>query len=141
MKEKKEVTGMEWINNLSLELQMIKDDELINPTETKQMGDNSAGFMSEQLKRLYTLGRELSSKSTRCQADYEIASTDEKRHEAMKNGLRFADKANIIRDILYYELAEDFDLWDKPSVAIRSNFEVVWHEDTNPFRALFGGLQ
>ena len=140
MVNKKEETTMEWLKLLPTELQMIKPEELIDPGQDRESGDNFVGVMNDQLKRLYTLGRELHAKSTKAKADYELATTKEKSMQALQEGIRLSMRSDILRDILFYELNEAFNLWDKDTISVRTGFEVCWSENRNPFRGLFGGL-
>lgn len=125
-----------WIKLLPLELNGI--NKLIEPPDDIKKGEHKVGTMSEELKRLYTLWKE----SYRLAEQHKLNHRLEPSVDEEKTWKYYDYKTDALREIFWFCVHEEFDLWGKPTTAVRKGWQVVWYEEPDIlpfFKHLFGG--
>lgn len=121
-----------WLKLLPLEMTTVEDFR--EPTDKiDPRYDHIVGEMSDDLKRLYTLWMQIDRESERLAHEAKWESDEAKKRQLVTNVYEIYKKAEILQEIFWISLKDDYQLWDKPSVGVRKNYQVVWTEERNPF--------
>jgi len=122
---------MSWLKLLSIELANI--NELIEPdAELDSLRDHAVGVASEELQRLYTLARNLKEASEYAKLQARFGKDNSTKEEATEKAYELSKKAEIIQEIFWICLRDEFELWGKSSVGIRKGFVVVYSDFEPP---------
>lgn len=131
-----------FLNLLPLELKQISGD--IEPSEAVQDGDYVMGTVPESLRKLYTLSilKQKAKDEAMLEAKY---ASGELRQTLSAQANELHGKAHVLGELFRIAVTDEFSLWDKPAVAVRTGWQVVWFERKrggNDFlRTLFGELE
>jgi hypothetical protein len=122
---------MSWLKLLSIELANLK--QLVEPNpEVDPIRDHVVGVASEELQRLYTLANQLEEASEYTKLQAKFGKDDSIKEEAAKKAYELHKKSEVIREIFWLCLNDEFELWDKPSVGVRKGFVVVYSDPKPP---------
>ncbi len=129
-----------WIDGISKQLDNLVEAEFFEPPTELKQGDQVVGIAGEQLRRIYTLMLLLQRRAL--EADIEAKfSNDKIREESELKAMRFAENAEVLTRIMWISVKEEFNLWNKPRVGLRTGWKVVWgEEDTPSISDVLGGL-
>ena len=126
-----------WLKLLPLELQSIPEREYINPkAKVDPKKDHIVGDMTEDQKKLYTrwLNLEQVFEQTLLEAKYE---TDEdKQKKLLIKVEELHTKAEVVKEIFWISVRDEFELWGKGAIGVRKGFKVVWSEEENEPKTL-----
>src|SRR3989344_3670549 len=118
---------MSWLKILPMELSSIDAKEFIEPDEKiDQRADVVVGEASDDLKRIYTLVNKLQEVGARYSIDARFSKDNRLRSDAGKKAYELAKKIEVLMEIFWIALKDDFDLWDKDSVGIRKGWKVTY---------------
>lgn len=126
---------MNLLDNVQVELQSIKEDDLIEPGfDIDPEVDTEVGEATLDLKKIYTLQEKFQQLALKHAVDARCARTDGERKAAMATAIEFREKSELIGNFFWACLKDEFGLWLKPSVGIRKGWKVVW--STRPPRII-----
>ena len=138
-----------WLSILDTSLQMISEDEFVDPTDPIEEGNTVEGIMSLEEKRLYTYTMQLTKRMYALNGDimFSGGTGDTPAKEIMRDEMSsLKAKADIARKLMFNSIQDRLNLWGK-SVGIRGEFQVVsWNEpesSSNPLsnlKRLLGGM-
>jgi len=130
---------------LLVELDMIKDDEIIEPDAEDIPEDIYVGEMTNQERKLYTLKQEARRAAAQSEFKLQFNRLDEDQKVAEQiNYARAMSKADLLDRLFWFEVNDQHRLWDIASVGVRRGFKVVKNEaETGPdiggfMRHMFG---
>jgi hypothetical protein len=116
--------GIEFINMVLLELDMVKDEEILEPPDEIKDGEEFAGEMSPEIKKLYTLWKNTGREAGILENDARWG--DKNINEVWGKVIELKAKAQAINMILWVAIQDDLHLWtDKSGLAIRKGFKIV----------------
>ena len=135
---------MSWLKMLVMELSSIDVKEYFEPEDKIDCKfDVVAGEASDEIKRIYTLATKLREAGARYAIDVSFSRDNQLRTDAKKKVHELKQKTEVLMQIFWITLKDDFDLWDKYSIGIRKGWKVVYrNEDILPlsFLDLLGNL-
>ena len=135
-----------WFDLLPADLSGLSTEEVLPPYGDMEPSDHWAGDASndEQLQRLYSLARRLAESAARTGLEAQLARKHEQREEFIMKCYELRKKAELVIEIFWISIKDSFQLWDKDSIGIREDWQVVWSDqDTSipPFlKKLIGEL-
>lgn len=116
-----------WLKFLSLELGEIAD--FLEPrVEFDPREDIYVGEMIEDLKRLYTLWQNYDRVADQYLLEARHAKSENEMKSAFLKAKELKERADVLENIFWISLKDEFGLWDKPSIGVRRGFVVVWSE-------------
>ena len=113
-----------WLKLLPLELQEL--DKLSEPDTQIKPGDHEVGVMSDDLKKLYSLYRSVDRASDQAKLDYRH-SLEEERAQLVGRAAELDKKAEVLRELFWIGVNDEFNLWSKRATGIRKGWKVVWY--------------
>lgn len=130
--------GIEFIDNIPLDLQMMEENELVSPQDKLDPEDQALGELSLELKKLYTLWKGLGKSAGALQNDITWGVADPEK-SARANALK--SKAQVVSMILWIAIQDELNLWHLTEpLAIRKGFRVVSYKSpAGPFYSILGG--
>lgn len=129
-----------WIKLLPLELDSIKDADIIDPGQELREGDHVVGDMSRTAKQLFTLARMLEREADQLLLTRKYCVDKRLASELDAKIDQYKTKSQFVRDALWISIKDDMGLWST-NAGVRIGFKVVTYEcdeADNPFRKLFG---
>ena len=121
---------MSWLKILPMELANIDAGEFSEPDdEVDPKSDIVVGEASDDLKRIYTLSERLREAGARYSIDARFSKDNRLRSDAGKKAYELAKKIEVLKEIFWITLKDDFDLWNKDSVGIRKGWKVTYRKD------------
>lgn len=115
-----------FIRLLPLELQEVQ--EYKEPDMQVEKGDHIVGDMSDDLKKLYTLWRQFSYRASELTLQLEYGRQNVGKAEVNE----IKTKAEVLRDLFWIAVSDEFELWDRNRTGVRKGFKVVWSEEQRP---------
>lgn len=116
-----------WLELLPFELNEITDyfePELeFDPNKYYRIGE-----MTESLKKLFTLWRNLDKEAERSLLNARYGKNEQERKSCMTKAAELKEKARAARLIFWISLKDTFGLWDKECVAVTKGFSVAWSD-------------
>ncbi|MEK7066975.1 MAG: hypothetical protein AAB949_01210 [Patescibacteria group bacterium] len=135
---------MSWLKMLAMELSSIDTKEYYEPEdEVDSKFDAVAGEASDEIKRIYMLAEKLREAGARYIVDARFSRDNQLRTDAQKKAYELKQKTEVLMQIIWITLKDDFDLWDKYSIGIRKGWKVVYRREDAPpptFLDLLGNL-
>ena len=120
-----------WLELLPLELNEITDyfePELeFDPNKYYQVGK-----MTESLKKLFTLWRNLDKEAERSLLNTRYGKNEQERKSYKTKTAELKEKAKAARLIFWISLKDTFGLWDKKCVGVTKGFLVIWSDEERP---------
>lgn len=133
-----------WLKLLPLELDGINKPEYIEPDHPLAKGEHSIGEMSDMTRQLYTLGILLEKDGRQHQLDANYCDDRAKKLELETKAAEFLSKSNIIRELMWIGIKDEFGLWGE-NIGVRIGFKVVTRlkkdDDIPPFLKKIMGLE
>lgn len=127
-----------WIKLLPLELDSIKDSDIIEPDWEVESGDFTVGVMSDAMKRLFTLHRMLEKEADQLVLTHKYASGKATKLELEARINQYKSKAEFVRHAMWISIKDEMGLWHE-NTGLRIGFKVVtFVDESNPLRDLFG---
>lgn len=125
-----------------MEIGDLPDEEVIAPEGEIEQKDHLAGDLNNdtQLQRIYTLGRKLSESGARMLLEAHLARKHDQQEELLIKASELRAKAEIVMSIFWISIKDSFQLWDKPSVGIRQEWQVVWSDQDISIPPFFRNL-
>ena len=124
---------MSWLKILPMELVNINANEFSEPDdEVDPRFDVVVGEASDDLRRIYTLAERLLEAGARYSVDAQFSKDNRLRSDAGKKAYELAKKIEVLKEIFWITLKDDFDLWNKDSVGIRKGWKVTYRKDGLP---------
>jgi len=126
---------------LPIELHEITD--YFEPNTELEENDHKVGVMSEDLKKLYTLWNNTMKTVSLMKTERRFSRvTNEEEFDAKIEELM--ERAEVLKNLFWFAVKVEYNLWGKDSIGVRKGFNVVW-SDQEPgvdglFRRLFEGL-
>ncbi len=130
---KKEVSGTTWLDLLPRELELIGEDELIDPGDPMGRDEELIGEMTLNQKKLYTLLEKMSKELDELTVQAKYAPYKEKENYVSKLH-EIKDKVDVIKEIFYISLKDHFGIWKQIpkwqedgviGIGVRADFKVV----------------
>ena len=131
---------MSWIQRILEQLDNIDEFDLIEPQVTAGDRDTVVGVADNTLKRLFTYRLQLMQQSKRLEADL-LGAKAEDVEGLTKQYFALDGQIGAVDNMLWASVRADFDLWDKQSIGLRSDWQVVWYEQPDPLDGLSSILQ
>jgi hypothetical protein len=116
-----------WIKLLPLELDSIKDSDIIEPDWEVQSGDCIVGEMSYTMKRLFTLSRILEKEADQLMLTRKYCANKEMKLELEAKINQYRTKAEFVKLAAWISVKDELGLWHK-NVGVRFGFKVVTFE-------------
>lgn len=124
---------MSWLKILPVELSAIEPGEFAEPgEEIDPKADVVVGEASNDLRRIYTLTEKLQEAGARYSIDARFSKDNRLRSDAEKKMHELKRKTEVLMEIFWIILKDDFDLWNKDSVGIRKGWKVTYRKDGSP---------
>ena len=140
---------MSWLDKLQDTLVDIDNKAFVAPDAEVSMGDNVVGVASEEARKIYTLAMRMRRKALSLTGEImqKIAEFDERLPEKLVRDLgsrlfQLRAEEQLLMDIFWMSLKDEFNLWKRMSVGIRKGWKVVWNDTPCPHDILdtfFGG--
>lgn len=127
-----------FLDTLSMELQLLKPDQLFEPPEEAGAGDHLVGEADSNLRKLYSAAMRWKKTAMEQQITAQFSSNRSEQRRAILRCHELDEKSKIIFGLFWTSLRDTFGLWDKPSVGIRKGWQVVWSEDRTPIIGIAG---
>lgn len=122
-----------WIKILPMALREIEKGEFCDPEkEVNLEEDHVVGEMSEDLKRIYTTWINLQESADRAILEAKYAKGDDQRKELTGRAKELHAKTEALEIIFWISVRDEFELWDKSSIGVRKNFQIVWSDEGPP---------
>ena len=115
-----------WLKLLPLELEDTKN---IEPEDDIKVGETEVGCLPNDLKKLYSYKRALGEQGLRLTLEARLCSDKVKQVEMSAQLCRLKMTADIVNNLFWVAVNDEFDLWDKSDIGIRKGWIVVWYED------------
>lgn len=117
-----------WMSAVLKELEGLNQKGLLEPKTEVGPTDHVVGEANVEIRKLYGLAMQTSRRSAESivSAQYDINRETQEHHAAKAVELR--KKAELLMEIFWVSIKDQFDLWQKPSVGIRKGWKVVWSE-------------
>ena len=135
-----------WFKLLATELESLSENDLSGPLLAElEEKDHVVGDITSdlELQKFYVFGRRLIAESERLLIDAREARSREERGELVSRAQELNDKGHLIVNIFWASIKDSFRLWDKSSIGIREEWQVVWSDQDTSLplflRDLFGG--
>lgn len=133
----------QFLKEILQELEQLNPTNYIEPDAEIKPNDHRVGEATEELKQIYSLSLLCTRAAIEEAAEAQFGGFNtHAKKEKLVRAVRFRTKAEILREIFWLILRDQFNLWDKDSVGIRKDWVVVWSEpDPTPedfLRRLFG---
>lgn len=109
---------------LPLELSGISANDIAEPEYEMEEGDREAGIMSEDVKRLFTLGRQLEKDSTQNMLDGKYCTDKARKLELEAKAYELEAKSRAIKELMWISIRDELGLWTE-GTGIRRGFKVV----------------
>ena len=108
---------------LPLELKDIHN--YIEPEMELEKSDHEVGIMSDELKKLFTMWRQLGLKcaEAKLHMSFNVKGINIARCRELDS------KAEAIKNIFWIAIYDEFELWDKSDIGVRKGFNVVWSDE------------
>ena len=117
-----------WLSNLHIELDMLKPEEYIEPQWEKSDKEVVIGELPDDLKGVFTLYIYYQKTAAQASIDMTFATVDEKQVAKAKVNEN-ESKAALLNRMLWHGVHDLFELWSKPLVGVRQNYEVVYSDE------------
>jgi hypothetical protein len=117
-----------WHSMLKEELSLIDEHDLINPdAEVDDQHETVVGVAPIEDQKMYTYAERLEEKATRILVDARFTRDGSTERERLtRKSFEMTIKSQIVRDILWANLKDEFDLWAPHLyVGLRKDFVVV----------------
>ncbi|MBU2101259.1 hypothetical protein KKH05_00850 [Patescibacteria group bacterium] len=128
-----------------LEFGGVSPHHELAPDSEVSVDDYEVGQASPELQRLYITALQWLKKSAELalQAQF-YRGSDEERMSLVRRALELRSKGEILQNIFWAAVRDEFNLWEKDSIGIRKNWAVVWMDSRIPpiigfLQDLFGG--
>ena len=127
---------IEFTTLLGLELDMI--EKIIEPQDEMQPGDEILGEISGDLRKLYTVWKQMGKSAGALENDIQWGNTS---LNAFGTVQELKAKASIVKAILWIAIQDELHLWDcKVPLALRTGWKVVSCKSQGfPIFRMFGG--
>jgi hypothetical protein len=131
MKDQK--SGTTWLDLLPNELDLIEENDLIDPGSPVEKGEEVIGVMTFRQKQLYTLLEKFSKELDELVVEAKYAPF-EKQKEYIIRINELSEKKKILYEIFYVSIKDHFDIWRKmpnweeegiEGIGVRQGFKVV----------------
>lgn len=128
-----EKTGTTWFDLLQSELELIGEEDLIDPGEPIGNQEEIIGEMTLKQKKLYTLVEKMSKELDELVVEAKYAPY-EKRDNYIVQIEELREKLKVLVDLFYISIKDHFDLWEKMpkwaeknviGIGLRTGFKVV----------------
>jgi len=108
-----------------MELEGIKDSEIIEPDAPLEKGDQQVGVMDTTARQMFTLMRLLrkDAKQNKLDAEYCTDKVAKVEHEARYR--EYAIKSELISGLMWAGIKDEFSLWNEDYIGVRQGFQVV----------------
>ena len=125
-----------------MELDALTTDNLIEPDDEVRINDHVVGCADGDvdIKKLYTIAIRLIREAEQAALDARWAKGKTAKEEALKRATELGNKAKIVMGIFWASVHDSFDLWGKPSIGIRENWQVVWTDEDTSLPPFLKGL-
>ncbi len=121
-----------------LPLEIEETTDYTDPGYELEPEDHVVGVMSDYLKKLYTVMVAKDGTMKALLAKIEFLDTEEELKETITRLNEMKSKRSAIADVFWICLKDEFSLWGKNDVGVRTGFEVVWTD--SPMRRMLGGF-
>lgn len=115
-----------FIKLLPLEMDEVK--EYREPDMELREKDHVVGDMSDSLKKLWTLWKQTAYRADELKLQLRYG----EQNTSVGQARELESKAQVIRDIFWIAVNDEFELWGKLRVGVRKGFKVVWNEEEMP---------
>ena len=119
-------------------LKEIKLKGIKGPQDEIEDGDNVVGELDEKHKKLLILGARLMEEAKKIfeqnrinLAFQEVSksfSEGDNLHDITGQLAELSKLIELVKEILWFEIRKDFNLWTKPLIIVRKGWKVVWRE-------------
>lgn len=124
-----------------MELENESSDHMLEPTREIDKDDHKVGRASPEVRKLYSLGMQWDRAAHEAALAARYISDKTMQQQTLSRSVELNEKSEILMNIFWASLKDAFGLWDKPSVGIRRNWEVVWSEsEVPPILGILGDL-
>ncbi len=120
-----------WTDNISRQLGNLVEAEISEPEGEVEPTDHVVGIASEEVRRISTLASLFRRKAMEAEIEVRF-SKDEIREQSSIKMRRFAENADVLAKIMWISIRDEFNLWDKPTIALRKGWQVVWSKSDIP---------
>lgn len=116
-----------WLDLLPMELEAITEDQLIEPEDEVEEGEQEIGTLPLFLKKLYTRIAQLRAECLRVQADLAMlpAAKKRERERLVVKTVELVRKHATLRDIFWIAVNEEFGLWMAPNLSLRPGWKLM----------------
>lgn len=108
-----------WFSNLQKEIEEIDLESIREPRSDPSLSEHVVGEMSESSRRLFGLTQRYS------RAASELLVQDKL---LIEQYCELSGKFQLLADIMWASLRDEFQLWQKSRVGLRKGWLVVWSE-------------
>jgi hypothetical protein len=117
-----------WFSDLGAEL---KNWSLVGlePSFDVRASDHIVGTADNELKKLYELSIQYEKSGFESFVAAQHAKTKENFEYHAKKASEWHRKHEILMESFWVSIRDSFNLWDKSSVGIRKNWEIVWYDE------------
>jgi hypothetical protein len=126
---------MSWIQRILEQLDNIEEFDLIVPQAAATDKETVVGVADNTLKRLFTYRLQLMQQSKRLEAEM-IGAKTEDIDGLSQQYIALNGQIGAVDDLLWASVRQDFNLWGKPAIGLRSDWKVVWFEQPDPLDGL-----
>jgi len=118
-----------WFDMLRLELDVIGDDELIEPDGEMRPDEKVVGIASGDIKKLHTRVSQLKAEALRAAADVEAARNERERMAAIVRVREIYEKYQLVLKVMWVCIRDEYRLWGGDSIGIRFGWKIVKKSD------------
>ncbi|MBI4415232.1 MAG: hypothetical protein HY566_03260 [Candidatus Kerfeldbacteria bacterium] len=134
-----------WLDALQKEIQEeLSSSHMMEPNTDIAPEDHIVGEIADDLKGMYSLALRLQKTALDAHTASHYETNKEHQEAQNEQAQRLAKKSELLLEIFWISIKEQYDLWGKPSVGVRRGWKAVWSEPTTPpvielFKKIFGG--
>lgn len=119
---------MSLLDVIKIELENMSTESMIEPTTELSEQDNVVGEIGTDLKKLYSLAIQWDKEAIGALVAARYVGKASQCNNLIKKATELRKKSEILLEIFWVSIKDAFELWDKPTIGIRTGWKVVWSE-------------
>ena len=130
-----------WLDLLPREVELadFKPGDPLEPTWDVGEKDHPVGVLGDDLKRMYILAVRQKQEAAQVAVEAQFSMNQQERDRLTSKAVELKEKGEILQRIFWAAVKDQFKLWDKESIGLRSGWTAVWSDvDVPPILGMLG---
>ena len=122
-----------WVDMVKMEAENLPAEDMIEPQRELENCEHVVGELDHQeLKKYFTLAMRWNREAADCVKGAAEISDAQAREEELTIAAELHKKSQMIFDISWTSLKDEYRLWDKDSIGIRRGWRVIYKDPPPP---------